>query len=192
MKKKKKWLVIILIILVVAGLAGTFTIIKVNNSKKEPEIITTSTLEKIINVSELSTFEAIYNGIAVVKNPEKDDKVDYYVSYKAKVQAGIDFDRVEISIEDEKKQIVVKIPAINLGEPMVDIASMDYIFENKKANTETVSEQAYKACIEDAKNESEKEEAIFTLAKQNAENIIRALINPFIEDMEEPYELVIE
>lgn len=192
MKKKKNWLDIILIILIVAGLAGTFTIIKVNNSKKEPEIITTSTLEKIIDASELSTFEAIYNGIAVVKNPEKDDKVDYYVSYKAKVQAGIDFDRVEMSIDDEKKQIVVKIPAINLGEPMVDIASMDYIFENKKANTETVSEQAYKACIEDAKNESEKEEAIFTLAKQNAENIIRALINPFIEDMEETYELVIE
>lgn len=190
--KKTKLLVIILIILVVAGLVGTLTIIKVNNSKKEAEIITTATLEKIINVSELSTFEAVYNGIAVVKNPEKEDSVDYYVSYKAKVQAGIDFERVEISIDDEKKQIVVKIPAINLGEPMVDIASMDYIFENKKANTETVSEQAYKACIEDAKNESEKEEAIFTLAKQNAENIIRALINPFIEDMEDPYELVIE
>ena len=75
---------------------------------------------------------------------------------------------------------------------MVDIASMDYIFENKKANTETVSEEAYKACIQDARQESEKEEAIVTLAKQNAQNIIKALIQPFIENMEDPYELVIE
>lgn len=182
----------IVIMLAVLGIVGMFVFSIANNGKQEPEIVTTSVLEKIINVSELSTFEAVYNGIAVVKNTEDNEKIDYYVSYDAKVQAGIDFEKVKISKDDEQKQIVVKIPEITLGEPMVDIASMEYIFENKKANTETVSEQAYKACIEDAKNESEEEEAIFVLAKQNAENIIRALIAPFIEDMEEPYELVIE
>lgn len=182
----------IVIMLAVLGIAGMFVFSIANNGKQKPEIVTTSVLEKIINVSELSTFEAVYNGIAVVKNTEDNEKIDYYVSYDAKVQAGIDFEKVKISKDDEQKQIVVKIPEITLGEPMVDIASMEYIFENKKANTETVSEQAYKACIEDAKNESEEEEAIFVLAKQNAENIIRALITPFIEDMEEPYELVIE
>ena len=126
------------------------------------------------------------------KNPEMEEQIDYYVTYKAKVQAGIDFEKVEVSKDDEKKQILVKIPKIELGEPMVDIASMDYIFENKKANTETVSEEAYKACIQDARQESEKEEAIVTLAKQNAQNIIKALIQPFIENMEDPYELMIE
>ena len=162
-----------------------------SNDKKEAEIISTSTLEKIINVSELSTFEAVYNGIAVVNNEENPENVDYYVSYKAKVQAGIDFEKIKVSKDDESKKVVVKLPEIKLDEPMVDIASMDYIFENKRADTETVSEQAYKKCIEDAKKESENEEAIYTLAKQNAENIIKALVNPFIEDMDEKYELMI-
>ena len=190
--KKKKLFIIILAVLIVIGIAGTAVFMRESHKKREIAILTTSTLEKIINVSELSTFEAVYNGIAVVKNPEMEEQIDYYVTYKAKVQAGIDFEKVEVSKDDEKKQILVKIPEIELGEPMVDIASMDYIFENKKANTETVSEQAYKACIQDARQESEKEEAIVSLAKQNAQNIIKALIQPFIENMEDPYELIIE
>ena len=190
--KKKKLFIIILAVLIVIGIAGTAVFMRESHKKREAEILTTSTLEKIINVSELSTFEAVYNGIAVVKNPEMEEQIDYYVTYKAKVQAGIDFEKVEVSKDDEKKQILVKIPEIELGEPMVDIASMDYIFENKSANTQTVSEEAYKACIQDARQESEKEEAIVALAKQNAQNIIKALIQPFIENMEDPYELMIE
>ena len=190
--KKKKLFIIILAVLIVIGIAGTAVFMRGSHKEREAEILTTSTLEKIINVSELSTFEAVYNGIAVVKNPEMEEQIDYYVTYKAKVQAGIDFEKVEVSKDDEKKQILVKIPEIELGEPMVDIASMDYIFENKSANTQTVSEEAYKACIQDARQESEKEEAIVALAKQNAQNIIKALIQPFIENMEDPYELMIE
>ena len=34
------------------------------SKNSEPEIISKLTLKKIINVSELSTFEAVYNGIA--------------------------------------------------------------------------------------------------------------------------------
>ena len=60
-------------------------------SKSKSEIITTSTLEKIINVNDLSTYESMYNGVTQVMNEKKPDKVDYYVSYKAKVKAGIDF-----------------------------------------------------------------------------------------------------
>lgn len=181
-----KVLAVAVVIIAVGLLIGSFS-----NKKKEAEIISTSTLEKIINVSELSTFEAVYNGIAVVNNEDTPEEIDYYVSYKAKVKAGMDFEKVKISKDDKNKKVIVKLPEIKLGEPDVDIASMDYIFENKSADTETVSEQAYKKCIEDAKKESENEKAIYTLATQNAENIVKALIKPFIEDMDERYELVI-
>ena len=59
---------------------AVFLFNRFSNDKKEAEIISTSTLEKIINVSELSTFEAVYNGIAVVNNEENPENVDYYVS----------------------------------------------------------------------------------------------------------------
>lgn len=40
------------------------------------EVITVQTLEKIINVSELSTFTAVYNGVAEVKNEKTPDKIE--------------------------------------------------------------------------------------------------------------------
>ena len=63
---------------------------------------------------------------------------------------------------------------------------------NDKANTETVSAQAYKKCIEDVTNERSNEDAIYTLAEQNAHNIIEALIKPFVEQLDEEYQLVIK
>lgn len=116
-------------------------------SKSKSEIITTSTLEKIINVNDLSTYESIYNGVTQVMNEKKPDKVDYYVSYKAKVKAGIDFKKITIN---------------------VDISSLDYIFENKKSETATVSEEAYKKCKEDVKIKVNKEDVIYDYAAENA------------------------
>ena len=69
---------------------------------------------------------------------------------------------------------------------------MECIFENNKANTSTVSEEAYKKCIEDVTNESKNEKKIYEIAEQNARNIIKALINPFIEQSDDGYELQID
>ena len=69
--------------------------VSMSSKKSEPEIISKSTLEDIINVSDLSTFEAVYNGIAKVTDEDNPEKVNYYVSYDAKVKAGIDFEKVD-------------------------------------------------------------------------------------------------
>ncbi len=161
------------------------------NGRKKLEIITKSNLEKIINVSDLSTLEAVYNGIAKVTNNEEPDEVNYYVSYDAKIKAGIDFQQVDINLDNEKKVIKVKIPEIKINDINVDIASLDYIFMNDKANTETVSEQAYEKCIEDVTSEVDTEDAIYELAKENAQNIIEALIKQFINQLDAEYKLEI-
>lgn len=185
--------VIILVVALVAVIAAVIVFTASRVSKKsEPEIISKSTLEKIINVSDLSTFEAVYNGIAKVMNDEDAEKVDYYVSYDAKVKAGIDFEKVDITVDNEQKIITVKLPEIKITEINVDIESMDYIFENDKANTSTVSQEAYKKCIEDVTNESNSENAIYELAQQNARNIVEALISPFVEQFDVEYQLQID
>lgn len=186
--------------IVVAVAAGALALILVVISvvllpkgvkKSEPSIITTSTLEKILNVSDLSTFEAIYNGVAKVSNLDDPQEIDYYVSYDATVKAGIDFAQVVISIDDEAKIISVKLPKIIITDITVDIESMDYIFINDDANTETVSEEAYKQCIDDVTRESNSETAIFQLAEQNAKNIVEALIRPFVSSLDSEYQLQI-
>ena len=145
----------------------------------EAEVTVVSTLERIINVSDLSTFTAVYNGIAEVPNERNPDKVDYYVSYEARVEAGIDFSAVEISMENGV--ITVDIPNVKINDIIVDISSLDFIFFNNKANQSTVTQQAFKACEEDARTESESQEAILELAQQNASNIVTALVKPMID-----------
>lgn len=175
---------IIIAIIVIAVLAVVFLKIF---KKEEPvkEVITVSTLEKIVEVSDLSTFRVVYNGVACAG-----DK--YYVSYEATVDAGINFEEIEISVDNEAKKVTVDLPQAEILDIYVDIASLDYIFIDKKANTETVSEQAYKLCMYDVKVESKGQQAIIDIAQQNAENIVRALVQPFLDQVDPDYEIVIE
>lgn len=182
--------IVFLVILLVAIVTGVFLFINARN-KKEAEVITKSTLEKMINVSELSTFEAVYNGITQIMNKKDDQKVDYYVYYEAKVKAGFNFEEVKIDLDSKEKKIVITLPEIKINDINVDIASLDYMFENKKADTQTVSQEAYKAAIEDVTKESEKETAIYDLAKQNAVNIVEALIRPFVQQIDSEYQIEI-
>ena len=168
-----------------------FALFQVGGTKDhEAEVTVVSTLERIINVSDLSTFTAVYNGIAEVPNERNPDKVDYYVSYEARVEAGIDFSAVEISMENGV--ITVDIPNVKINDIIVDISSLDFIFFNSKANQSTVTQQAFKACEEDARTESESQEAILELAQQNASNIVTALVKPMIDQLGEGYSLVVE
>lgn len=185
--------IIVVLIVVILLLNGNIKIdfFQKKTQKPEPEIISKATLEKIVKVSDLSTFEATYNGIAKVQNEKKPDKIDYYVSYDAKVKAGIDFEKVDITVDKDNKIIKIKIPKTQILDVNVDIASLDYMFVDDKANTATVSEQAYKKCLEDVENESKEESAIYELADQNAHNVIEALLSPFVEQADEEYQLQI-
>lgn len=192
---KKGYLLLgaILICLLISLTAFLITQQKKSSAVSPPEVITVSTLEKIINVKELSTFTAVYNGIASVSDTDENDKQpDYYVSYEARVKAGIVMDDIQIAVDNNNKVITVTLPNVEITEINVDISSLDFIFYNLKANTSSVTQEAYKACEDDAKEEVETQEAILTLAKQNAVNIIKALTSPIVEQLDAEYQLVIE
>lgn len=182
----------VLFVIILVVITALMIKIKIFNKKSEPTIISKATLEKVINVSDLSTFEAIYNGVAAVENEEKPENIDYYVSYEAKVKAGIDFALVEVEVNEAEKIITVTLPEVKITDVDVDIASLDYIFMNNKANTETVSAQAYKKCIKDVTKESNSTDEIYESARQNARNIVEALISPFVEQLDSEYKLEIK
>lgn len=192
LKQKKK-----LVLIIVAGCAllaisiGVITFSVLSSKEPKKEILTASTLEKIINVSELSTYESVYNGIAKVTNEEKPEKVDFYVAYEAKVKAGIDFEKTAITLDDEAKTIIVTLPEVTITDIEVSEA-LDFIFENTKAETSTVYAKAYNECIRDAESESATKEAIKDLAKENAKNVVKALLTPFIEQLDETYTLKVK
>lgn len=181
---------IALVCIVICVLA--FKVIPSSSKDEVPEIVTISSLERIVNVSTLSTFTAIYNGIAEVPSIDDPSVIDYYVSYEARIDAGIDFDRISFDIDNDKMLIYASIPPVYITKVNVEIASLDYIFINRDRDSSSVSKDAYLACEADAKAESETLQAIITLAKENAEKIIEALTMPFINQRDSGYRLVIE
>lgn len=160
-------------------------------ANRPPEIVTVSALQEIVNVSDLSTYTAVYNGIAAVSDEENPDEVKYYVSYKARVYAGIDFEALDIETDEEEKTIRIQLPEVKISKVDVDISSMDFLFYDDKANNSTVTQEAYKACEQDAQQESEKQTAICDLAKENACNVLNALIKPLVEQNDTGYHLEI-
>lgn len=194
-QKRKKINFILLILIGIVAIAAVVASIFLLNGKKgkekEAQVVTVASLQKIINVSELSTFQAVYNGVADVMNEEDSEQCDYHVSYEAKVNAGIEFDKVKIDLDEEKKSIVVTLPEIEITDTVVDITTLDYIWEDKDANTDTVSQEAYKACIADVEKESKEQQAIYDLAKQNAKNVVEALITPFTQQFDSEYTVTI-
>lgn len=185
-----RWPGIVAMVVLVVVLAA-FIVFRGGASKtREVEVTVVSTLQRIIDVSDLSTFTAVYNGIAEVPNEKNPDKIDYYVSYEARVEAGIDFSAVTIGMEDQT--ITVDIPDVKINDIIVDISSLDFIFFNDRANQPTVTQQAFKACEEDARTESECQEAILELAQQNAVNVATALVKPIVDQLGEGYQLVVE
>lgn len=190
--KKPKVLVIAAVVILVAIAAVAVLLQTSGREEPQPQVFNKSTLERIINVSELSTFTAVYNGIARVANEKKPEKIDYYVSYEATVNAGIDFQKVEISMDEEQKTITLKVPEAHITNQSVEMSSLDFIFLNQKADKSGVTEAAYKACEEDVRQESEQQTAICELAKQNAENVLKALTKPIVDQLGDGYQLVIE
>lgn len=189
-RNQKIYIIAAIILIIIIALL--FLLISNSSKNDKKEIITESTLEKIIDVSDLSTYEAVYNGIANVPNKKKTKNIDYYVSYEAKVKAGIDFDKVKISVDAKEKKIIITVPDIVITDTNVDITTLDYIFENKKAETSTVSQEAYKAAIADVEKEITDKDAIYTLAEENAKNVIEALVKPFVKQMDSEYTLEIK
>lgn len=188
--KTRKVIAAAAVIIIIAALV--FFAFKSESAPKE-SIINEVVLERILNMSELSTVEAIYNGVARVANPDDPQKINYYVSYDATVKAGIDFEELKNSIEidNDNKIVSVTLPEIKITEIIVPIESMDYIFINKKANTGSVYKEAYKQCIADVQNKSSNESEILELAEQNAKNIVEALLRPFINSLDSEYRLQI-
>ena len=108
-------------------------------SKREAmQIITESNLHKIIEVSQLSTYECVYNDVCTVMDKEDSSKIAYYCKYNGRVKAGIDFSKVEIAVKEQEDGlllITVTLPEVTLGEPEVVFRKADAALNQIRANT---------------------------------------------------------
>lgn len=176
----------------VIAILALVVLVSIFNLHKKPKvrtsIVSKSSLEKILQISDLSTYKAVYNGVAHVKDA-KGEKVLYHVSYESEVKVGFDTEAIAVDVDNDNKKVIITLPEIKINDVTVKMESLDYIFEDNSANTPSVSNEAYAACIEDAKSESASNDQIFELARDNSENLVRALIEPLLKQNKDTYTL---
>ena len=193
MKKIRKISVIVIVLAIIAVIAGKSFVIPFleGDYKNKTTVVSKSNLEKVLQINELSTSTAVYNGVSSVTDPEDSDKVLYYVSYDATVKAGINTEDIQIEVRDseEEKKVIVTLPKVTISDIEVNMGSLEYIFKDKNSNTESISKDAYQSAVADVKEECEKNEQLKELAKENAKNVIQGLISPILE--QEEYQLEI-
>lgn len=193
---KKKFISVarILVVIVLIFIAITFGLPYLNNNffaNNKISITTTMVLDKILEVSELSTVQTTYNSIVKIEDPVDNNDALYYVSYEATISAGIDFSLVDLALDHEEKILTISVPEAQIQDTNVDIGSLDYIFIDKKSNNETVTAYAYQMCKNDVAIESENIPEIKELAYENAIGVISALTIPFMQQLGADYELII-
>ena len=144
----------------------------------EGNMLTQSNLMKAIDVSNLSTSEFIYNGIAEVYADEKKEKVEYYIRYDARVRAGIDIKNVDFNVIQEENIIEVTLPKVEIFMPLsIDPNSLSYIPSDKIYDLQEVLE----TCEADVLKETENATELKISAIENLKAIIESLLKPIIE-----------
>ena len=190
-------LIAALVVIILIAIAVIALIIAINASKKPKgpgpqEVDTVSTLEKVVKKSSLSTYEVVYNGVVTVYNENNPGEVDYYVAYTATINVGFDLDEVKITKDDDDNVIIVSLPEVELFDPKVKIEDLDYIVVGSSVETETISADAYKICIADVSERARGKEEIYKYARENGERLIRGLLTPFVDNLDEEYTIKFE
>lgn len=179
-------LLIVVIVLMVSGWL-------ISNVGEEGKLttISKSSLQKIIEINELSTVDYNYNA-TVTKTNKETNEIMYHVAYEGTVTAGIDFNEIDFDINEEEKIITITIPEIEIHSTTVDMPTMDFIFTDEDYETETITEEAYKLCTDDLEKRIKDEELLKTSAKENAISSVEALFKPWIETVDKEYKVVIQ
>lgn len=187
--KKTKLVTVLSLVFVIV--VGAFVLIMQNN-EGQLTTISESSLQKIIEINELSTVDYTYNATAAKYVEDNEEEVKYYVAYEGTVTAGIDFHEIGIGVNEEEKVVTITIPEVEIHGVRVEMGKMEYIFVKDKFETETISQEAYKLCKEDLKKRIEKEELLYNAARENAISSVEALFKPWIETIDKEYKVEIK
>ena len=139
-------------------------------------VVTESTLEKAVEVSDLSVAEYNYNGV-YEHYKENSDKIDYRVKYDATVKVGINMGDVKFTIDEDNKTVTPILPELAINDVIVDTESLGYMPENAKVEVK----DAIKYCKQDVQAEAEASEQLKEVAVENLQQVVEALIKPLLD-----------
>ena len=140
-------------------------------------IQTASALTDAINISELSTAEFKYRGIADIYTDESSRQIRCRVCYNAIVKAGIDMQKVRFAVDQEHKTYTAALPEIDLKVTIIDEKSMALLPSDADVELGVMLQ----ACKADAENEARNSADLISTAQENLKKSIEGLLYPILK-----------
>ena len=173
MKRGLRYTLIIAVIL----LAAVLLRVLVFQRSGTGTVMTSSTLVKVIDISELSTAEFRYNGIAEVYWDENRTNLRCRICYSATVKAGIDMKDVDFLIDPESRTITAILPEIRVNVSVVDEKTMQLMPSDANIEIDVM----LGVSREDVEKEARESEELMSAARKNLESTIEALLRPIAD-----------
>lgn len=177
---KIKATILLAVLIVVLAVVGV-TFLK---NRQHTVILTSSTLEKVVAVSDINVTRFPYEGVADIKN--KDGKHLYYVKYAATVTASADMSKMTFDIDNEAKTVHPILPEIQIKQPVLDEKQFSFMPDDANIDLKTV----IKTCKVDVVKEVKADKNLYSVAEDNLKQAVTGLIMPIAEA--EDYEIVWE
>lgn len=182
-KIKSKLIAILLGIIAVLVIA---ILIMLMGTKKHTAVSSSFISGKLQEASELTTAKLTYTGVAQYTDEGIPviNSADFTMVYNATIRAGIDAKKVETDVNEKAKTITIKIPDAEILDVKIDPNSIQYFDQKFSLFNTNEKEDANKAqalAEEDAKNNCA-ECGILELADQQAETLIKGVLEGFIDD----------
>ena len=193
-KKPVKYIILILLLAVIA-VAGVWTAFHIKEGRKETTtVISKTTLEKVLDISELSTGKAVYHGIAHVYDPKNDERVLYHVAYDATVKAGVDIDKIDMKVDGNT--LTISLPKAEILSCKVDKDSLtedSYVVEKHGLGagkiTADIQTKTIRTAQENLKKAAKEDNELLSQAEERAKNLITDYVNRMGEATGETYEI---
>lgn len=167
--------------------------------QNEPVVSTMDFQGSLNDIGELATAEYGYRITQIADKPNKtvigleipftDSKVIY--SYAGVIKAGVDFEEIEVNVDEAKGVITIDLPEVKILSSEIDTDSL-IVYDEKYSPFNTFTFEDMNLSIDNLKDNTEKSavsEGLLDRGKENAERIIRAtlvnMVNP------EGYEITI-
>lgn len=178
---KKKIAGIGIAVIAVAGFLA-FNVFWPSASNKigDGNVITESRLEKAINISQLSTSEFVYNGIAEKYKDNDSEKVECHIAYHAIVKVGVDMSDISFEIDENAKTVTPVLPPIDINSATLDEEALSYIPQDP----DVALKEIITICKNDAIEEANKNPKLQQAAEDNLRSVIEALLLPILDSSE--------
>lgn len=186
----------LILIFSVCGLSALILILGLFNKESSVQVKVKSSLDRLVEKSDLETVNFTYNAIAKqCKDAENCNKksndineFEYVISCKGTITAGIDFKNIRIDVDEDSKKLIVKMPEAGVTD--INVGSLKFLNGEDLPASELAN--ARKLCEETIKEKSEKDNELLPAAKEQAEVVLKSFYEQWFKSFDEEYKVEVK